>query len=337
MLQGLRHNGGMSNATFLFPRPRFGRILFASAALASMALPTAKALALNEGLQCVPYARQLSGVQIYGDAHTWWGQAQGKYSTGRTPRVGAVLAFKPHGRMQLGHVGAVSKIVDSRTILMSHANWSTINGTRGHIENNVQVVDVSESNDWSRVRVWYTPTGSLGTTEWPTHGFIYPDKAPKSMPSGHGPIQYAGPSPAKPAPKPVLKPAAKSAPMVAAKVPDPKRLTQQVVPQQVAPQPKAQATQQSKAQPAPARVSYAPTTYAPAAPSQPVSQRPLHDYNAAPASRPAPVAAYQPSYQAQSAPRATQPLPKGYTPSVAAPGVRHQGPQNIDDLLAGVK
>jgi hypothetical protein len=79
--------------------------------------------------------------------------------------------------MRLGHVAAVRRILDKRTILVSHANWSTINGIRGHIENDVRVVDVSEANDWSRVRVWYTPNAALGTTEWPAHGFIYPAKA----------------------------------------------------------------------------------------------------------------------------------------------------------------
>jgi hypothetical protein len=29
-------------------------------------------------LQCVPYARQVSGIQIYGDAWTWWDQAAGR-------------------------------------------------------------------------------------------------------------------------------------------------------------------------------------------------------------------------------------------------------------------
>jgi surface antigen len=132
--------------------------------------------ALDEGLQCVPYARALTGVEIRGDAHTWWGQAEGRYDRGSKPRVGAVMAFIPHGNMRLGHVAAVRKIIDKRTVLISHANWSTINGVRGHIENDVRVVDVSDANDWSRVRVWYTPNAALGTTEWPLHGFIYPAK-----------------------------------------------------------------------------------------------------------------------------------------------------------------
>ena len=62
-------------------------------------------------LQCVPYARTVSGIQIYGDAHTWWGQAAGKYARGGRPKIGAVMAFKPYGRMELGHVAAVSQII----------------------------------------------------------------------------------------------------------------------------------------------------------------------------------------------------------------------------------
>jgi hypothetical protein len=140
----------------------------------SLLLVSAPAAALNEGLQCVPYARALSGVIIYGDAHTWWGQADGKYDRGKEPKIGSVLAFPPHGNMRLGHVAAVRDIIDERNIIISHANWSTIGGVRGHIEEDVRAVDVSEENDWSRVRVWYTPNEALGSTEWPVHGFIYP-------------------------------------------------------------------------------------------------------------------------------------------------------------------
>ena len=139
-----------------------------------MLLVAAPAAALNEGLQCVPYARALSGVTIFGDAHTWWGQADGKYDRGDDPKVGAVLAFRPHGNMRLGHVAAVRRVLDDRTIIISHANWSTIGGVRGHIEEDVRAVDMSDDNDWSRVRVWYTPNEALGSTEWPVHGFIYP-------------------------------------------------------------------------------------------------------------------------------------------------------------------
>lgn len=132
--------------------------------------------ALPPYLQCVPYARQVSGIAIYGDAHTWWGQAQGRYARGSRPRVGAVMAFKPHGNSTLGHVAAVSRIVDSRTVLVRHSNWSPIGGRRGQIEDNVKVVDVSAAGDWSEVRVWYAPISALGSARWPIQGFIYPGK-----------------------------------------------------------------------------------------------------------------------------------------------------------------
>lgn len=126
-------------------------------------------------LQCVPYAREVSGIRIFGDAHTWWGQAQGRYAKGAAPRVGAVMALRPHGNSRLGHVAAVSRIVDSRTVLIKHANWSA----RGKIENNVRAVDVSPGNDWSEVRVWYGPAQKLGGGRWPLYGFIYNEKPGK--------------------------------------------------------------------------------------------------------------------------------------------------------------
>lgn len=124
-------------------------------------------------LECVPYARQLSGIRIYGDAHTWWNQAKDRYARGTEPRIGAVLAIEPHGNSPLGHVATVSRIIDARTILVSHANWSV----PGKIERNVTVLDVSSENDWSEVRVWYAPAHNLGISHWPVAGFIY-NKAP---------------------------------------------------------------------------------------------------------------------------------------------------------------
>jgi len=127
-------------------------------------------------LQCVPYARAVTGVNIHGDAWTWWDQAEGRYARGFAPRVGAVMALKPYGNSHLGHVAAVSRIIDSRTILIRHSNWSPINGQRGQIEDDVKVYDVSPDNDWSKVRVWYAPIQALGSMQWPVQGFIYPDK-----------------------------------------------------------------------------------------------------------------------------------------------------------------
>lgn len=154
-------------------------------ALLGLAVPAGAAAVVETGsntfgfgssvpyLQCVPYARQISGIRIFGDAHTWWDQAEGRYARGREPRVGAVMALRPHGNMRLGHVAAVSRVIDSRTILLRHANWSMIDGRRGQIEDNVRAIDVSPGNDWSEVRVWYAPIAGLGTTRWPVRGFIY--------------------------------------------------------------------------------------------------------------------------------------------------------------------
>ena len=119
--------------------------------------------------QCAPYARTISGINIHGNANTWWAQAAGHYARGKAPKVGAVLSFQSSGRMRLGHVAMVSGIVSDREVLLTHANWSRPGG----IERNVRAVDVSAAGDWSQVKVWFAPTGGLGTTVFPVNGFIY--------------------------------------------------------------------------------------------------------------------------------------------------------------------
>lgn len=125
-------------------------------------------------LQCVPFARQVSGIDLHGNANTWWGQAEGRYDRGHEPRVGAVLAFASSRSMRVGHVAMVSKIVSDREVLLTHANWSY----RGGIERNVRAVDVSPNNDWTDVRVWFAPIGDLGLRSNHAQGFIYPAQAP---------------------------------------------------------------------------------------------------------------------------------------------------------------
>lgn len=124
--------------------------------------------------QCVTFARMFSGIEIFGDAHTWWSQAQNRFQTGERPRTGAVLAFQPSGRMSRGHVAVVSEVLTDRVIRVTHANWG---GSRGKVEENVTVVDVSNGGDWSAVKVWYNPINDLGTSVYPTWGFIYKDPA----------------------------------------------------------------------------------------------------------------------------------------------------------------
>ena len=153
------------------PRAFFGSL----AAAAVMALAPISGAVADTYWQCVPFARLISGVQIYGDAYTWWRQAVGKYETGVTPKAGAVLCFKPTGKMRLGHVAVVSQVLTDRVIQITHANWSRIGGTRGQIEKDVTVIDVSPAGDWSQVKVWYDPVRDLGSSVYPTHGFIYQD------------------------------------------------------------------------------------------------------------------------------------------------------------------
>lgn len=128
--------------------------------------------------QCVTFARMFSGIEIFGDAHTWWSQARDRFQTGERPRTGSVLAFQPNGRMSRGHVAVVSEVLTDRVIRVTHANWG---GSRGKVEENVTVVDVSDRGDWTAVKVWYNPINDLGTTVYPTWGFIH--KAP-AQPSG---------------------------------------------------------------------------------------------------------------------------------------------------------
>jgi surface antigen len=141
------------------------------ALLVSCGLMTATP-AVAQFWQCAPYARQISGIEIHGNANTWWGQAAGHYGRGHTPQVGAVLAFAASSRMPLGHVAMVSEIVSDREVLLTHANWSR----RGGVETNVRAIDVSDAGDWSRVKVWYGPIGGLGTSTYAANGFIYADR-----------------------------------------------------------------------------------------------------------------------------------------------------------------
>ena len=141
-----------------------------TAALAGLGISSS---ANAQGLQCVQFARMFSGIEIFGNAATWWGQAFGKYARGFTPESGSVLVFKASGVMHDGHVAVVSHVLTDRIIQVTHANWSVIGGHRGQVEKDVTVVDVSPAGDWSQVKVWYDPSHNLGNSVYPTYGFIY--------------------------------------------------------------------------------------------------------------------------------------------------------------------
>lgn len=119
-------------------------------------------------LECVPYARRVSGIQLHGEAYSWWEQAAGRYDRGRVPLPGSVLVFRRGARLGSGHVSVVDRVLSDREIMVTQANWVPRRVTRE------PVVDVSPGNDWSVVRVWWSPSRSLGRTAYPTYGFIGP-------------------------------------------------------------------------------------------------------------------------------------------------------------------
>ena len=120
--------------------------------------------------ECVPYARNISGVQIWGDAVTWWAQAENKYVRSTRPAEGSVLVLRGWNDDRRGHVSVVKEIIDARTIRVDHANWMR----GGEISINVPVTDVSPDNDWSQVRIWHVPGGYWGGRTYQVQGFIHP-------------------------------------------------------------------------------------------------------------------------------------------------------------------
>ncbi|MEO7679445.1 MAG: CHAP domain-containing protein, partial [Sphingomonas sp.] len=106
----------------------YPRLPLALAALALAAAPTQAASLLDYVGECVPFARAASGIQIYGDAWTWWDQADGHYRRGYEPQIGAVIVFARSARLPLGHVAVISRVVTSRVVMVTHANWSRIAG-----------------------------------------------------------------------------------------------------------------------------------------------------------------------------------------------------------------
>jgi surface antigen len=133
---------------------------------------TSKGIAQGSyGISCVPYARQVSGIAVAGNAWQWWDNAAGQYARGDQPEAGSVLNFRANGRMRLGHVAVVSRVVNAREIIVDQANWPSA-GMRGGVSHDVAVVDVSEANNWSAVRVELGRDGEYGSV-YPTYGFIY--------------------------------------------------------------------------------------------------------------------------------------------------------------------
>jgi hypothetical protein len=129
---------------------------------------------VGKHLNCVEFARVRSGVALSGNAGAWWDNARGHYERDRAPAPGAVMVFSVTRKMRGGHVAVVKKVLSEREILIDHANWMN----DGRIYLNARVVDVSDANDWSKVRVWNgIGGGQMGNRVYPIKGFVAPSLA----------------------------------------------------------------------------------------------------------------------------------------------------------------
>jgi hypothetical protein len=165
----------------MFPsRPRplfFGRIALLALALAGCGTQQASrpnpvgpvpGVADDQlGGSCVLFARATSGIDLRGDAWSWWDLAAGRYLRGNMPEAGAVLVLAQTNRLRLGHVAVVRQVIDSRDILVDHSNW-----VPGRIITGMQVQDVSPDNDWTELRFFNPQYGVFGSI-YPADGFIY--------------------------------------------------------------------------------------------------------------------------------------------------------------------
>src|SRR5215475_464693 len=70
----------------------------------------------DKPIQCVPYAREHSNVNIRGDAYTWWDQAAGRFKRSGKPSEGSVMVLTGYSGPEHGHLAVVRKVVSSREI-----------------------------------------------------------------------------------------------------------------------------------------------------------------------------------------------------------------------------
>lgn len=126
----------------------------------------------SDAEQCVPYARRVSGIELYGDADSWWQKAEGKYERGQVPREGAVLVLMQTPRMRSGHVAVVKDILGTRQISVTQTNWGETKKKRRIVYESQLAEDVSNANDWTSVRFWNDEKGVMGFP-YAAYGFIY--------------------------------------------------------------------------------------------------------------------------------------------------------------------
>lgn len=128
---------------------------------------------LDKPVSCVPFAREHSGVDIHGDAYTWWTKADGRYAKSTNPSRGAVMVLAGYAGSNRAHVAVVRRIVSSREIRVDHANWLN----NGAVFLDDPVADISPDNDWSLVLVWNVQTHAWGVHQYNVQGFIGPGQS----------------------------------------------------------------------------------------------------------------------------------------------------------------
>lgn len=165
--------GGAAHAGELTPLPETVEVQIepiADTKDLEQAIPTPKVVRSGARIQCVPFAREKSGVDLRGDAKTWWTQASGVYERDKTPEVGSVIVMRGYNGADRGHVAVVRAVLSDRAIVVDHANWLN----EGEVTLNVPVKDVSKRGDWSEVRVWHIPGAVWGKRVYGALGFIKP-------------------------------------------------------------------------------------------------------------------------------------------------------------------
>jgi surface antigen len=145
----------------------------------------------SAGISCVPYARQVTGMNISGNGRDWWYNAAGRYARSSRPEPGSILSFPSSGGMRAGHVAVVSRVINSRLIEIDHANWGGPGIRRGSVMQGVDVMDVSANNDWTQVRVQVGWSNDNFGRAYPTHGFILnrPDNGSDSAYANYAPAR----------------------------------------------------------------------------------------------------------------------------------------------------
>jgi hypothetical protein len=167
--------------------------------------------------ECVPYARSESGINIRGDAWTWWNAAAGRYQRGSTPAPGAILVLTKTNRLRSGHLAVVKDVLGPRDIDVTHTNWGDDWVSRRIVYESMHAQDVSPGNDWTSVRFWNRDHNVFGSP-YTAKGFIYnqPENTPLKIAAPATPPPLAGPMDMPKityAPPPAVMPAATPPPV----------------------------------------------------------------------------------------------------------------------------